>query len=119
MVSSNTLFPPVQSSYLSLRSLGQREYNWNAKVSFAMDVTECGELLAMDRTKTIEFLHDPGMGGADAGKVTKKIRIQPTQDSKGKTIFLSLYTLCALIVFSPLLRCLCLCLSYRQSTKHC
>ncbi len=85
------MFPLVQSSYLSLRSLGQREYNWNAKVSFAMDVTECGELLAMDRSKTIEFLHDPGMGGADAGKVTKKIRIQPTQDSKGKTIFLSLY----------------------------
>ena len=40
-----------------------REYNWNQKVTFSLSVSECGEILAMDRTKALEFLHDPNMGG--------------------------------------------------------
>ncbi len=112
MVSSNTSVPSRAIFLPFLRSVGQREYNWNAKISFAMDVTECGELLAMDRTKSIEFLHDPGMGGADSGKITKKVRIQPTQDTKGKPIFCLSILWYALIVLFHLLRCLCLCLSY-------
>ncbi len=40
-----------------------REYNWGQKVTFGLSATECGELLAADKSKTIEFTHDPYAGG--------------------------------------------------------
>ena len=42
---------------------GPREYNWNQKVAFSLDVTECGKLLTLENEKNVEFLHDPNMGG--------------------------------------------------------
>jgi hypothetical protein len=42
----------------------------------------------MDRTRTVEFLHDPSMGGVDSGKSTKRAKFAPAPDGKG--IFLTL-----------------------------
>eukprot|EP01039_Chlorochromonas_danica_P006533 gene6534-7206_t len=61
-----------------------REYDWSRKITFALSATECGELLANhDFSQSVEFMHDPGAGGADAGKKTKKLRISAMQDGKG------------------------------------
>lgn len=62
---------------------GPREYDWSRKASFSLSPTECGEILAMDQSKGVEFFHDPNMGDAEAGKVTKKLKLTPTMDMKG------------------------------------
>jgi len=67
-----------------------REYNWNQKIIFGLNPTECGELLAMDKTKGVEFTHDPYAGGPDVGKVMKKLKIVPTTDNKGVFITVSM-----------------------------
>lgn len=53
------------SLYLEFAPIGSkpREYNWASKVTFSLDVNECGGILAMDRSLGVEFLHDPNMGG--------------------------------------------------------
>lgn len=41
-----------------------REYDWSQKITFALNATECGELLVtQDFSKALEFVHDPGAGG--------------------------------------------------------
>eukprot|EP01041_Mallomonas_annulata_P007715 gene7715-15787_t len=64
---------------------GPREYDWSKKGTFMIDVSECGEIIALDiSTKgTLEFLHDPNMGSPQAGQITKKLKFLPTQDGKG------------------------------------
>lgn len=63
-----------------------REYDWSKKATFSLSPTECGEILAMEIAKGVDFFHDPNMGEADAGKVTKKLRLSPTSDMKGMFI---------------------------------
>lgn len=66
---------------------GSRQYNWGQKIAFGVSPTECGEFLAMDKSKGLELTHDPYAGGPDAGKVVKKLKVAPTADNKG--VFLS------------------------------
>ena len=42
--------------------LNPKEYDWTKKVSFALNLNECGEVLRLKEGSTIEFNHDPSMG---------------------------------------------------------
>jgi len=42
--------------------LNPKEYDWTKKVSFALNLNECGEVLRLKEGSTIEFNHDPAMG---------------------------------------------------------
>ncbi len=66
---------------------GVREYDWTKKITFMMDCTECGDLIAKVNDG-IEFLHDPNAQGEKAGIVTKKLKWAPQPDKKG--LFLTL-----------------------------
>jgi hypothetical protein len=63
-----------------------REYDWTKKATFSLSPTECGEILAMDIAKGVDFFHDPNMGESEAGKVVKKLKLSPTADMKGMFI---------------------------------
>jgi hypothetical protein len=68
---------------------GIREYDWSNKLSFRLDVVECGDLLEkVGQGDGIDLLHDPNMGGPLAGQVVKKLKMVPMQDGKG--MFLSM-----------------------------
>jgi hypothetical protein len=70
-------------------TVGPREYDWMKKGTFLLAAAECGELLLLDSTKPgLEFFHDPNMGGANAGQVTKKLKLTTAVDGKG--VYLSL-----------------------------
>lgn len=42
---------------------GTRQYGWGQKITFGISVTECGEIISMDKTKGLELTHDPYAGG--------------------------------------------------------
>jgi hypothetical protein len=69
------------------KTIGTREYDWNNKGTFLLDVTECGGLLTIDRAGA-EFVHDPNMGSPLQSQITKKVKILPMEDGKG--LFFSL-----------------------------
>lgn len=60
-----------------------REYDWSKKITFALAPTECGSFLAMSKATGVEFFHDPNMGGAAAGTVTKKLKCSVAPDGGG------------------------------------
>ena len=62
---------------------GPRDYDWGKKSYFSLSANECGEVLAMNPSVGKEFLHDPNLGTAEAGKLTKRMKWSITQDSKG------------------------------------
>eukprot|EP00596_Hydrurales_sp_CCMP1899_P005934 CAMPEP_0119038074 /NCGR_PEP_ID=MMETSP1177-20130426/6776_1 /TAXON_ID=2985 /ORGANISM="Ochromonas sp, Strain CCMP1899" /LENGTH=214 /DNA_ID=CAMNT_0007000177 /DNA_START=84 /DNA_END=725 /DNA_ORIENTATION=- len=73
-------------------TMGPREYDWSKKGVFLMAAAECGELLLLDKTAPgpgLEFFHDPNMGGASAGQITKKLKITTAPDGKGVYINLN------------------------------
>lgn len=39
-----------------------KEYDWTKKVTFALNLNECGEVLRLKEGSTIEFTHDPSLG---------------------------------------------------------
>lgn len=39
-----------------------KEYDWTKKVSFALNLNECGEVLRLKEGSAIEFTHDPSLG---------------------------------------------------------
>lgn len=63
-------------------NVGVKEYDWTKKMTFFLDVTECGELL-YQAEKGVEFIHDPGALTSQAGQVTKRMKWSPTPDNKG------------------------------------
>ena len=70
-------------------SSGVRVYDWTKKTSFLLDATECGAVVSMDtKQDTLEFFHDPNMGGSKQGEVSKKLQIYRSPD--GKAMFISL-----------------------------
>jgi hypothetical protein len=40
-----------------------REYDWSKKQYFSLNVNELGELCSFDKSKGMQFLHDPNLGG--------------------------------------------------------
>lgn len=64
-------------------AVGNRQYDWNAKVTFSLSPTECGTLLAADKNEQLLFTHDPNMGSQDAGQVVKRLSVNPAPDGKG------------------------------------
>jgi hypothetical protein len=42
-----------------------KEYDWSKKISFALDPTECAELVRFKETESVSFMHNPNLG---AGK---------------------------------------------------
>jgi hypothetical protein len=70
--------------------MGPREYDWSKKGVFLLAAAECGELLLLDKTVPgLEFFHDPNMGSATAGQITKKLKITTAPDGKGVYINLN------------------------------
>ena len=65
-----------------------RVYDWSRKSTFALDATECGALLSLDKNVGKEFFHDPNLGSPESGVTTKVMKWTPTQDGNG--MFLSL-----------------------------
>lgn len=47
-----------------------KEYDWTKKVSFALNLNECGEVLRLKEGSSIEFTHDPALGCKMIGYVT-------------------------------------------------
>ena len=65
-------------------AIGTKVYDWKAKSMFFLDVTECGQILdRVAQNEGTEFLHDPNMGGEQAGQIIKRLKLQPMQDNKG------------------------------------
>lgn len=65
-------------------AVGAKVYDWKAKSTFVLDVNECGQILdRVSQNEGTEFLHDPNMGGGQAGQIIKKLKLQPMQDNKG------------------------------------
>lgn len=64
-------------------AVGNRQYDWNSKVTFSLNPTECGVLLAADKNEQLLFTHDPNMGSQDAGQVVKRLSVNPAPDGKG------------------------------------
>jgi hypothetical protein len=44
-------------------AVSTREYDWSKKISFALDPTECAELVRFKETETVSFMHNPNLGG--------------------------------------------------------
>lgn len=66
-----------------------REYDWQKKGTFLLDVTECGELVSMDPRVGCEFFHDPNLSDqTKSGQISKRMSWKPSQDGRG--MFLSL-----------------------------
>jgi len=66
-----------------------REYDWQKKGTFLLDVTECGELVSMDPRVGCEFFHDPNLNDqSKSGQISKRMSWKPSQDGRG--MFLSL-----------------------------
>jgi len=42
--------------------INPKEYDWGKKVSFALNLNECGEVLRLKEGSTVEFTHDPALG---------------------------------------------------------
>jgi hypothetical protein len=104
-----------------------REYDWSKKQYFSLNVNELGELCSFDRSKGMQFLHDPNLGGLlfsflsflsffllitlcyllgeQAGLVTKTLKIAPTADGKGFVVFY--FFLFSLFLFLLLFLFLC------------
>jgi hypothetical protein len=43
-------------------TLAAKEYDWSKKISFALDPTECAELVRFKETETVSFMHNPNLG---------------------------------------------------------
>ena len=67
--------------------LSPKEYDWNVKTNFFLDVTECGELLAKG-PDGCQFVHDPDALTPNAGKIMKTLKWAPAADKS--TLFVSL-----------------------------
>lgn len=66
-----------------------REYDWSKKVTFLLDVTECGTINYSSRNKySCEFIHDPFMGQSNSGQIIKKLTYTPDKNNNG--IFLGI-----------------------------
>ena len=61
-----------------------REYDWNKKVTFLLDATECGTINYSSRSKiSCEFIHDPFMGQSNSGQIIKKLSYTPDKNNNG------------------------------------
>jgi hypothetical protein len=70
-------------------AISPKVFDWKKKITFLCGPGECGEILSAYRLqKPFEFFHDPNMGGAQAGKVNKKLKFAP--DATKTNNFLSL-----------------------------
>ena len=49
------------------KARGERQYDWNNRQYFAMDVTEMGDMIAnLSRGEGVQFYHDSSLGGNDS-----------------------------------------------------
>lgn len=60
-----------------------RAYDWANKQVFALKVSELGDLLALERSKSIEFVHDPTAFADHADKPVRRLKISPTSEGNG------------------------------------
>ena len=74
-------------------AVGQRQYDWQNKQSILLsplELVELTESLAV-LGKGVNFFHDPGMGTARQGAMTKSLKAEPMPDGSGG-VFLNLST---------------------------
>ena len=61
-----------------------RSYDWSKKLAMALSVTEMAEILAFTtEAGSLEFVHDPAAGQANAGQTVKTLRVSVMPDGKG------------------------------------
>ena len=73
-------------------AVGQRQYDWQNKQSILLsplELVELTESLAV-LGKGVNFFHDPGMGTARQGAMTKSLKAEPMPDAR--EVFLNLST---------------------------
>ncbi|KAK9820828.1 hypothetical protein WJX74_010313 [Apatococcus lobatus] len=62
---------------------GERRYEWDSKVTFALSASELGEMIASQGRGIQPIFHDPGMNTGAQGQKTKSFRYQlMSQDSQ-------------------------------------
>ena len=74
-------------------AVGQRQYDWQNKQSILLsplELVELTESLAV-LGKGVNFFHDPGMGTARQGAMTKSLKAEPMPDGSGG-VFLNMST---------------------------
>ena len=70
-------------------AVGQRQYDWQNKQSILLsplELVELTESLAV-LGKGVNFFHDPGMGTARQGAMTKSLKAEPMPDGSGGVFF--------------------------------
>ena len=68
-----------------------RQYDWSKKLAMALSVNEIAEILAFtaEANASLEFVHDPNMGGPNAGMTVKQLRVSAMPDGKGLFVYMS------------------------------
>ncbi|KAM7259109.1 hypothetical protein ACFE04_014850 [Oxalis oulophora] len=64
-------------------AIGERKYDWEKRMMFALSTTEVGSLINIGPTTSTEFFHDPSMLSSSAGQVRKSLKIKALQDGNG------------------------------------
>jgi hypothetical protein len=69
-------------------SISQRQYDWQKKITFLADATECGDILIKcENNHGFDYFHDPNMGTDDQGKTTKKLKLS-SDSTKGILLYI-------------------------------
>ena len=67
----------------------QRDYDWGAKITFALSVGELGKLISNARRSEISFVHDPNKGREAEGTVVKNFKMSRMGSDTGFFVTLS------------------------------
>ncbi|CAL9135300.1 Whirly transcription factor [Musa troglodytarum] len=70
-------------------AVGQRKYDWEKKLAFALSPTEVGSLIGLGPAESCEFFHDPSMKSSLEGQVKKSLSISPLGNDNGYFLNLS------------------------------
>lgn len=70
-------------------SIGERKYDWDKRLKFALSATEVGSLINLGPKDSCEFFHDPSMLSSNAGQVRKSLSIKAHADGSGYFVSLS------------------------------
>ncbi|MFH1107566.1 MAG: hypothetical protein V1787_06780 [Candidatus Micrarchaeota archaeon] len=66
------------------RQKGEREFDWQNKLSFKLAAADIGKLLLVlkRRVPSIELFHDPGKGGYSLGEIARNNTLSFSRDDK-------------------------------------
>jgi hypothetical protein len=66
---------------------GERQYDWNSKIVFALSVDDVGKLLhffiTAGENDSLNLVHDPNKNSTDEGKIVKSMNVWTREGSLG------------------------------------